>query len=223
LNGGLGNDTLNGGSGNDLLDGGAGADQMIGAGGDDEYVVDAGGDQVVELANQGTDTVHSSINMILLVNLENLTLTGTLAINGTGNAAGNVLTGNGIANLLQGLAGNDTLSGGLGNDTLNGGSGDDVLDGGAGNDQLIGAGGAERFVFASGSGVDTITDFSVTLGDRIQLTADLNGSGIVSAATALAHTTDIAGNAVIDLGGGNTVTLIGVLKETLDVSDFMFV
>ena len=37
------------------------------------------------------------------MNLENLTLTGAAAINGTGNAKDNVITGNGANNVLSGL------------------------------------------------------------------------------------------------------------------------
>lgn len=73
--------------------------------------------------------------------LENLTLTGTNAIDGTGNALGNVLTGNAAANLLLGNAGNDTLIGGGGNDTLNGGTGNDTLRATADGAHWRGAGG----------------------------------------------------------------------------------
>jgi Ca2+-binding RTX toxin-like protein len=49
-------------------------------------------------------------------NLENLTLTGTGAINGTGNTLNNKITGNSANNILNGGAGNDTLTGGAGSD-----------------------------------------------------------------------------------------------------------
>ena len=73
----------------------------------------------------GTDTVRSSATYSLGGNVENLTLTGTSAINATGNTLNNVLTGNSGANLLTGLGGNDTLNGGNGNDTLLGNVGND--------------------------------------------------------------------------------------------------
>jgi Ca2+-binding RTX toxin-like protein len=140
LSGGAGNDTLDGGSGNDTLDGGTGADALTGGAGDDLYIVDAAGDSVTEALNEGTDTVQSAVTYVLGANLENLVLTGSAAINGTGNTGANVLTGNAAANLLAGGDGNDTLNGGAGNDTLRGGMGIDT------------------YLYGTGSGLDTIRD-----------------------------------------------------------------
>jgi Ca2+-binding RTX toxin-like protein len=106
----------------------------------------------VESASQGTDTVTTNLNYSLGANVENLTLTGTWAAYGYGNALANVITGNTAANTLSGGAGADTLIGGAGADTLTGGLGDDRLTGGSG---------ADVFVFAKGDGHDTITDFGV--------------------------------------------------------------
>lgn len=126
LNGAAGNDTLQGFAGNDVLDGGAGNDSMVGGMGDDRYVVDSGSDVIVEAVGEGIDLVQSSVTYSLGANIENLTLTLSNAINGTGNALDNVITGNGAANTLSGGAGNDTLVGGAGNDTLIGGAGNDT-------------------------------------------------------------------------------------------------
>ena len=126
LSGLVGNDTLNGGGGNDSLDGGAGADKMAGAVGNDIYIVDNAADMVTENASAGTDEVRASVTVTLGANVENLSLTGTSALNGTGNALANVLTGNSAANVLSGLAGNDTLVGGAGADSLAGGTGSDT-------------------------------------------------------------------------------------------------
>lgn len=117
LNGFGGNDALSGEEGNDTLDGGTGADALTGYGGNDTYVVDHIGDTVNESLNAGTDTVNAAISYTLGANVENLVLTGTAALNGTGNALANTLTGNSSSNVLDGGAGNDTLIGGAGGDT----------------------------------------------------------------------------------------------------------
>lgn len=116
LSGGIGNDTLEGGNGNDHLDGGPGIDTLIGGADNDTYVVDDADDAVTENLNEGTDTVQSSITYTLGANVENLTLIGVVALNGTGNALDNVLGGTSGANVLDGGAGSDLLVGSLGDD-----------------------------------------------------------------------------------------------------------
>ncbi len=127
LSGGLGNDTLNGVLGNDALNGGTGTDIMAGGTGNDLYYVDAAGDQVTEAVGDGTDRVSASVTYSLSTNVENLTLSGSTAIDGTGNTDNNVLTGNSGSNTLSGLDGNDVLNGGAGTDTLIGGTGSIML------------------------------------------------------------------------------------------------
>lgn len=53
--------------------------------------------------------MRSSVTYVLGTDLEHLTLLGTTASNGTGNASSNRITGNSVTNRLEGLAGNDTL------------------------------------------------------------------------------------------------------------------
>jgi Ca2+-binding RTX toxin-like protein len=98
---------LTGNSGNNALDGGAGADTLVGGKGDDMYTITSG-DTVTAAAGEGTDTIRSDITVAALgTNVENLTLTGTAAFNGTGNALGNTLTGNSANNSLTGGSGAD--------------------------------------------------------------------------------------------------------------------
>ena len=91
---------------------------MSGGLGNDTYYIDNTGDRVVESTNAGTDTVRSSITHTLAANVENLILTGTGAINGTGNALNNSLTGNSESNVLVGGVGRDVLTGLGGSDTF---------------------------------------------------------------------------------------------------------
>ncbi|QFS51330.1 beta strand repeat-containing protein [Nostoc sphaeroides] len=154
LNGVDGNDTLIGDSGNDTLDGGLGGDSLIGGIGNDIYTVDNLSDRITEGLNGGTDLVKSSVSWVLGANLENLTLTGSGAINGIGNNLNNIIIGNTAANTLNGVDGNDTLIGDSGNDTLFGGSGNDTLFGGVGDDLL--SGGTGKDVLTGGTGRDSL-------------------------------------------------------------------
>ena len=85
----------------------------------------------------------------------------------TGTSGNDVLRGTNSNDSLYGLGGNDTLYGYNGNDYLNGGSGNDNLIGGRGNDTLVGGTGADYFYFTSGDGVDRITDYNYSQGDRL--------------------------------------------------------
>lgn len=128
-----GNDWIFGGNRGNLLDGGSGSDTLEGGDGGDIYVVDRLSDVIIEAYvpyfdndPNPRDTVHARVSWSLGANLEDLTLNGSAAINGTGNGLSNVIVGNTGANMLQGLAGADTIEGGLGNDTIDGGAGVDT-------------------------------------------------------------------------------------------------
>jgi Ca2+-binding RTX toxin-like protein len=213
LTGGSGDDILSGGLGADSLDGGAGNDQMFGGAGDDTYVVGSTLDQAREIAAGGADPggvdlVLSAVTVTLNDYIENLTLTGTGGISGTGNALANTITGNGGANQLFGLGGADTLVGAASNDTLNGGEGADLLRGGAGNDIYIVDDVADVVEELLGEGTDRV-DASVTytLGnDTEQLTLTgldaIDGTGNTLANTL---TGNDAGNVLTGLAGADTL------------------
>lgn len=149
-----GNDVLEGAGGNDHLDGGTGSDTMSGGLGNDIFIVDNSRDSIVERAGEGIDWIHASVSRTLGTYVENLLLTGTAAINGTGNGLNNVIAGNAAANKLDGRAGNDRINGGGGNDTLIGGSHNDALSGDGGNDTL--SGGTGRDMLNGGAGNDSL-------------------------------------------------------------------
>jgi Ca2+-binding RTX toxin-like protein len=204
LTGNSGANTLAGLDGNDRLDGGTGNDTMVGGLGNDTYVVQAAGDVVTESAGEGSDTIESSISIAALAaNVENLTLTGSSALNGTGNALNNVIIGNSGAN------------------TLTGGDGDDILSGGAGNDTLVGELGADTFNFAPAFGLDTISDFQAGAGlaDFISLSL---GTGFDTYEEIMAAATQEGSNTVITFDASNKITLTGVLATALAADDFLF-
>jgi len=157
-----------------------GRGSIQGASTDDLYYVDSTSDTIVEAAQGGTDTVYSSVSYSLGANVENLVLTGTQTLAGTGNGLANRLTGNRGSNNLSGLAGADTLTGGAGSDTLAGGAGADIF----------------RYT-ATSEGGDTITDFASGT-DKLQFVrgafgnltaAQLTAGRLVSNATGAASGT----------------------------------
>lgn len=154
---------LTGNDADNTLNGRAGSDTMIGKAGNDIYIVESSGDLVTEAVNRGTDTVRSSVDQNLAANVENLTLTGTAAINGHGNELNNSITGNAAGNALFGEVGLDTLRGKDGNDRLVGGDGNDILSGGLGRDTF-----EFKAALNASTNVDQITDFNPA-DDVIQL------------------------------------------------------
>jgi serralysin len=74
-----------------------------------------------------TSPTKSATTYTLSENIENLILSGTGSINGTGNTLNNVITGNSGFNLIDGGVGNDTMIGGTGNDNYVFDSAGDVI------------------------------------------------------------------------------------------------
>ena len=195
LSGSGGDDVIDGGTGNDTLDGNAGADTLIGGDGNDTYLTD-GLDTLIEAATAagGVDLVISTASHTLGTGVEHLTLTGTAAINGTGNGLDNNLTGNGAANVLSGLGGTDILIGGAGADRLDGGLGADTF----------------RFLLASDSDVaapDTIVFFDTPgagAGDRIDLSA-IDADAVAAGNSAFSFGSTATGGLSLARQGTNTL------------------
>jgi len=214
--------SVQGSTNDDVLDGGAGADTMSAELGNDTYYVDNAGDVVIENAGgeTGNDTVFSTVSYTLGANVENITLSGTLDINATGNALNNAIKGN------------------TANNVLNGGGGSDVLTGYAGSDIFV-------FNTAPGaSNVDTITDFT-SGSDSMQLalamfsgigatgalsaTAFVSGAGVTAATTAEEHIAYNTSTGMLyydaDGAGGNASIAFATLNGTpaLTANDFAVV
>jgi Ca2+-binding RTX toxin-like protein len=143
LVGGSGRDSLHGGGGDDTLDGRGGSDTLSGGEGSDYYYVDSQTANIIETNNPApttprshADAIRSSVSYSLVYNLElaskieDLHLSGSANLQGTGNSLDNYITGNDGENTLTGQGGNDTVYGGLGADLVEGGVGNDLLFGG---------------------------------------------------------------------------------------------
>lgn len=141
-------------------------------------------DAVIENAGEGIDTVVSAVSYVLTAEVENLTLTGSLDISGTGNVLNNAITGNYKDNVLNGAAGDDTLAGDSGNDTFNvmAGEGSDVI-----QDFLAGAGVGD---------VANLDGFTLNTFSAVQAAMSQNGA-----------------NTVLDLGNGQTLTFLNLAPQ----------
>ena len=163
ISGGDGNDSLLGDVGNDSLAGGTGKDTLAGGAGNDIYVMSGDSDVITEKLSEGNDLVESSATFTLGANFERLTLTGSAAINGTGNSLSNNIIGNSGDNQLSGT---NAMPGVGEKDTLTGAAGADVF--------VLGTA-AGRFyddgdILSSGTGdYALVTDLSREQGDVLQL------------------------------------------------------
>lgn len=174
-----------------------------------------------------TDLI-SGMSHAKLLGVAGLSLSGTATFDTlTGNRGGNVLSGEGGNDRLFGEGGNDRLNGEdgtdwlfgqAGNDTLAGGAGDDYLNGGKGADVLTGGAGADVFVFTSGS--DRVTDFEDNV-DTIWLDRDMVDGGRI--ADILDRGAIVNGNAVIDFGDGDILTVNNVTDLSILANDIAFV
>lgn len=168
---------------------GSGALQAQGLAGDDTYSVNELGDIVVESQSSGTDTIVSSISLVLPENVEILRLVGLIDLSGTGNTAANTIFGNAAANALDGAGGGDSLRGGAGNDTYTVHAGDFVIEG-------------------SSAGSDTIvSDVSWTLASNVENLLLIGVDSLAGAGNVLANnmTGNEAGNTLRGLGGNDTL------------------
>ncbi|MEM9839817.1 MAG: LamG-like jellyroll fold domain-containing protein [Pseudomonadota bacterium] len=200
-----GHDTIFAGGGNDHVEGGIGNDSLYGGAGDDVLFGNNRDDLLV--GGDGADILH-------------------------GGQAHDVLYGEQGNDTLNGDNGNDALFGGLGDDVLSGNGHDDALRGGAGDDTLDGGTGVDTFLFNEeedgGAQVDRIIDIevgeTVILQNYFVLT---NYNPAVPDSIDPYITANADGDAVLNLGGGESIIFVG-RSETFvednvafDVSDML--
>lgn len=113
------------------------------------------------------------------------------------------------------------IDGNVGDDHLKGGSQSDQLSGGLDHDVLTGRGGADVFIFSTGFDADEFTDFQVSGNDhdKINLSA-MKGFG--SFGDLKGHMHENGGDAVLDFGHGDVLTLDHVNFHDLSKADFLF-
>ncbi len=230
LNGESGVDILRGGKDGDRLDGGTEGDFLYGEEGNDIYIVNDQ-DTLVELANQGTDTVQTTIAWTLGDNFEKLTLTGTGDISGTGNGLANTITGNDASNRIDGKAGADTMSGLGGNDIYVVDNAADKIVEGVGSGTADAAyvnnvsyaltAGAEIELLATGDGGGT-TALNLTGNDFAQSIIGNNGVNRVDGKGGAdtmngragndSYVVDNAGDSIVEIAGGGTADAVYVNK-----------
>ena len=203
-------DTLRGDGNANRLEGGAGDDILEGRGGADSLVGGSG----IDTADYSGSTGRVTVSL----------MSGS---GWYGHATGDTLdsvenaVGSAFNDSLKGTTGANRLDGGGGDDSLDGQSGDDVLIGGVGNDRLTGGSGNDFFVFGDGVGDDTITDFVAGAGTSDVI--DLSANSLLSAfADVLTHSSQSGADTLIDLGGGDLLTLLGVTRTSLHQDDFSF-
>lgn len=193
---------LTGNAAANVLNGGGGIDTLRGGSGDDSYVVDNSSDVVIENADEGYDVVSSSKTYKLGMHVEGLTLIGTSAINGTGNASDNTLVGNSAANVLTGSAGNDVLDGKGGADKMFGGTGDDIYFVNIATDAIT--------EYAN-EGIDTVnSSVAYTLGANLENLSLTGSAAINGVGNSLANrlTGNVANNTLTG-GAGNDTYVFG--------------
>jgi Ca2+-binding RTX toxin-like protein len=220
LNGTGAADRIEGRGGDDTINGMAGDDLMIGGTGSDTFYADSSEDEVVEApGDAGTDTVISSADYWIPFGVENLVLTGSAGLTGTGNSAANTITGSDGGDVLLAAGGNDTVYGGNGDDFLDGGDGADHLEGGAGNDRYVLAAG-DTLVEAAGGGIDTVRTAidGYTLQDNFEY--------LVLLAGALSGTGNSVANRIVGNDAANTLDgaagadlMIGGLGDDIYIVD----
>ena len=191
--------TLNGtaflGAGNDVADlrNGTATGIVSGSQGNDTYIVNKDDGQAFEYADQGIDTLKTSVNFDARTGngeIENFRAIGKTGITIIANEYDNMITGNRGKNFLDGQAGDDTLRGGKSADIFN---------------------------FGTGKDSDRIMDFED--GKDVINVASWNNIGDFSDIQAIMS---VSGDDLVLAFGNDDLTLRNTKISELDASDFIF-
>jgi Ca2+-binding RTX toxin-like protein len=157
--------------------------------GADNFTLGAGNDSVTFTGFDAGATINGG------------TGTDTITVSSTTNAA-----------VVRGDAGADSIVGGSGGDSITGGDGGDTMTGGAGSDVYIYTAPTQ----SAGANVDTITDFSTSTGDALQISHTITGTTfIASDAGAVASLGDAGGN--LTSAVGQMVFITGTSQLAIDM------
>lgn len=126
-----------------------------------------------------------------------------------------VILGGDGADLILGSDGDDILKGDDGNDEIVGGVGDDFIEGGAGRDELVGGDGLDTFQFTGGGDQDVVVDFRKGE-DILLISRMINGTDVETPDDLAVRTMESGDNVIVDLGAGDTITLLNVTKDDVD-------
>ena len=210
----LGNDTIHGGSDNDILDGEQDDDLMFGGFGMDLLLGNVGSDRLD--GEQDNDTMYGWFGFDTLFGAD-----GDDRLDGEQD--NDFLWGGPGNDQLFGGEGNDEHIGEAGNDTMFGFTGNDTLIGGANNDVMGGEAGQDLYIISAGDGADEIIGFEAGagVGDVLRL---LGVPSITNLTQAVAAMTVFGGNVVLNTGGGNSITFVGIGSSgAFAANDFLFV
>lgn len=196
----------------DHLSGGSGAANTLqGGAGDDWYTVAVANDTIIELADEGIDSVRTALAVYTLPdNVENLRFlynSSSYLQRGIGNALDNLITiGPSNTGELYGLGGNDTLIG----------SG--LFVGGAGADTMIGS----VATIDTASYADSPGGVSINLATNVNVGSDAEGDTLTSIeriiGSAFADTiVGSSGDNILDGGTGINILLGGAGNDRLIV------
>jgi len=212
IEGSAGDDWIAGSAGNDVIDGREGADILFGGAGNDTFLIKAAEAMDSFHGGPGFDTIRGSAGRDVLQLRNGSRDLVSIELIDMGQDYDTVQLSNEDDEIdlsaIQ-VRGLERIEGLGGNDRIRGSSAGEMLAGGAGQDV---------FVFAGRFGADTIADFELGGGDRI----DVSAFRFASFSQLLSYTKQIGDHSVITLASAaSSITIQDVSKSLLTADDFV--